>query len=226
MNCVFDDSGSGNTNFICIAGYAALDDDWNLFGDEWAMCLAKHSLPYLHMKQFVPMREPYRNLGWDFAKRNEVLCEFAELIKRRAICGFAVAIDAAYYRKMDANFRKKLGDPRRFCVIRLIKMIVERFSKISSFDDHLSLVFDDSEEMSVEYHGIVRELRKQDEYKKLVGAVCFADDEAYNPLQAADLLAWETTKELCQRVGGLRFEAGIYGTHGAGAAEASHALRG
>jgi hypothetical protein len=202
MNCVFDDSGGVDTSFLCIAGYAGLDDGWAALSDEWLMCLAKHNIPYVHMKYLIPMRRPYADLGWDFPKRNEVLCEFAEIVKRRAICGFAVAVDVAHWRAMESGAKKRIGDPRRFCVIRLIKMITERFSKIAGFDDHLTLFFDDSEEMSVEYHGIVKELRKLPEYKKIIGGVCFADDELYNPLQAADLLAWETTKELGQRLAG------------------------
>ncbi|MGB7556504.1 MAG: DUF3800 domain-containing protein [Candidatus Korobacteraceae bacterium] len=202
MNCVFDDSGGSDTSFICIAGYVALDTGWDLFIDEWFGCLTKHRLPFLHMKDFIPMRGPYKDFGWSVLKRNEVLVEFAEIIKRRAIVGFAVGLDAAHYRKMGPKFTREFGDPRRFCVIRLLRMIVDRFSNIGGLSEILTLVFDDSEEMSLDYHRVVRELRKQDEYKKLIGSVCFADDEVYNPLQGADLLAWETTKEFGQRAGG------------------------
>ena len=204
MNCVLDDSGGYNqTEFICIAGYVATDEQWGNFSDQWMALLAKHGIPCIHMRELVPLRGPYSELGWDIAKRNAVLDEFIELIRKHVLAAFAVAFDAKYYRSMTDVAKKELGNPHRFCLARIIRLIQQTFAKVG-VTEALTLVFDDSEEFSVMHHGNVRELRKDPKYRKLIGSVCFSDDEIYNPLQAADVLAWETTKELSQKLGGFK----------------------
>lgn len=205
VNYVFDDSGGySDTEFISIAGYAAQDEQWDSFMGEWETLLLRHGLPYMHMRELIPLQGPYKKLGWDYSKRDAVLAEFIALIKLRMACGFAVALDARYYRKMSKEAKELIGNPHRFCVIRLIGLIRKIMASIHRENDPITLVFDDSEEFSVMYHGIIRDLRKSPEYRKLIGSVCFTDDDIYTPLQAADILAWGTTKELSQKLGGFK----------------------
>lgn len=203
MMYVFDDSGGyKQTDFISIAGYVASDEKWGTFSDEWLALLRHHKIPYVHMRTLVPLQGPYKNLRWDVVHRNEVLLEFVELIKKHVLAGFAIALDAKHFRKLPNDADKVIGNPHHFCVARLLRLIRETLATVR-MDEANTLVFDDSDEFSVPYHGIVRELRKQPEYKKIIGSVCFADDEIYNPLQAADVLAWESTKDLAQQLGGF-----------------------
>jgi hypothetical protein len=204
MNCVLDDSGGySQTEFISIAGYVATDEQWGSFSDDWKALLVKHGIPCIHMRTLVPLKGAYRELGWDVTKRDAVLSEFIELIRKHVLAGFAIAFDAKHYRSMSADAKERIGNPHRFCLVRTIRLIQNTFARVGA-EDAITLVFDDSEELSVMYHGNVRELRKDPKYKKLIGSVCFSDDEIYNPLQAADVLAWETTKDLSQKLGGFK----------------------
>ncbi|MFZ1008904.1 MAG: DUF3800 domain-containing protein [Candidatus Sulfotelmatobacter sp.] len=204
MDFVFDDSGGyKESEFICIAGYVSSSEKFGALSDDWLALLIRHKLPYIHMRTFVPMQKPYKDLGWDASKRDVVLLEFIELIRKHTIAGFAVALDARYYRAMPKDTSRILGNPHAFCVARLIRLIRATLMGAGAEEPN-TLIFDDAEEFSVMYHGVVRDLRKLPEYRKILASVCFADDEVYNPLQAADILAWESTKQLSQQAGGFK----------------------
>jgi hypothetical protein len=60
-----------------------------------------------------------------------------------------------------------------------------------------SLVFDDDEQYSKMCYGLLCELKKHvPAIKESIVNICFADDEWYYPLQAADLLSYASRNEL------------------------------
>ena len=53
----------------------------------------------------------------------------------------------------------------------------------------VSVICDDDEELALPTYKLFRLAKKQNEIAKRVRGICFADDLAYIPLQAADLIA-------------------------------------
>lgn len=81
-------------------------------------------------------------------------------------------------------------------------MIVERL-KQSRPDDWVSLYFDCDEEFTpARFKRFIRLRKRRPEVSKYFRAFSVADPKSFLPLQAADLLAWQTRKELMGKVGG------------------------
>jgi hypothetical protein len=192
-----DESGKmADSDFVCLSAYIAGDDAWNKFSEEWANLLRFHDIPYVHMKEAMALSGPYEKKGWDTAKRNSVLAEFALIIRKTIWAGFGVAVDAKYFRQMPSEARKKMGDAQIFCFQRMIHLVIQKLREVG-YEPRISMVFDDSEEYSTRCYRVWSRLRVlRPEIRDRIPAITFADDRVFNPLQAADMLAWESNKSL------------------------------
>jgi len=184
----FDESGKfADSDFVCLAGYLA-DERWEQFSRDWALALQRYEIPFLHMSA----------LDWKNEKLVAGLDEFARIVRKHALYGFSVAVDAKYYRSMPGEKKKILGnkDPRDFTFHRLLRIIRDRLHADGQ-DDWFSMVFDYEEGFSVECLKSLIKLRKDLPFvKALVRHIGFADDEIFYPLQAADMFAYAYKRSL------------------------------
>jgi len=202
LHAFFDDSGKfTDSDFVCLAGYIATDENWQGFSDEWGPLLLRHKIPYVHMKEMIALRGPYESLGWDAAHRDAVLLEFIDVIRRHVIGGFGIGVDAKYLRSMSKDARTVIGDPAMLCFQRILRRVVEKLDEVG-YESSIAAVFDDCEEYSVRCYRMWSALRRvAPSLSKKVPSITFADDIVFWPLQAADVLAWETNKNLRQQAG-------------------------
>src|SRR5271157_1125684 len=200
VHVFFDDSGKlgGDGDFVCMAGYIADGEAWDNFTNKWALLLLKHGLPYIHMREFIPLKGVYRNLNWDNTRRDEVLAEFIDLIREHVIAGFGIGVDAKYFRSMSKDVKRELGDPHMFCFQRILRVVVKKLRSVG-YEGTMSPIFDDCEQYSTRCYRMWSRWRvKEPDFGRLVPSITFADDKVYAPLQAADILAWESHKQLKQ----------------------------
>jgi len=185
----FDDSGKfGDSDFVCLAGYIADDAGWNKFCEKWGPLLLKHKIPYIHMRELIPLRGPYQDLGWDNPHRDNVLGEFIGIIREHVIAGFGVGVDSKYLRSMSKDARKAIGDPQMLSFQRLLRIVVKKLESVG-YDAAVAPVFDDCEEYSVRCYRMWSRLKTHvPELAKYVASICFADEVTFRPLQAADII--------------------------------------
>jgi hypothetical protein len=200
----FDESGKlADSDFVCIAGYIAGDEDWNKFCEKWGSLLGRHKIPYIHMREMIALSGPYQAKGWTHKERDEVLTEFIDVIREHIWGGFGVAVNAKYLRSMGKDAMKRIGDPQIFCFQRIISRVLLRLEEVG-YQPVISAIFDDSEAYSVRCYRTWSKLRRMvPAMHKRIPSITFADDKHFFPLQAADILAWETNKSLRQQVGNL-----------------------
>jgi len=137
-------------------------------------------------------------LDWNDKALVSGLDEFARIIRRCAVYGFSVSVDAKYYRSMPVEKRRMLGnkDPGGFTFHRLLRIIRDRLHEDGQ-DDWFSMTFDYEEGFSVECLKAMIKLRKDLPFiKALVRNIGFADDEIFYPLQAADMFAYAYKRSL------------------------------
>lgn len=133
-----------------------------------------------------------------------MLKEAIAIIKSTLFAGFGVAVDVKYLKSMSLEARKRIGDPQLLCFQKVIRMVIESLAR-EGVEEPIAAIFDDSEDYGVRCYRIISQLRRENPaVKKYIGSVSFADDEMYLPLQAADILAYETAKELKQKSLGYR----------------------
>jgi hypothetical protein len=199
----FDESGKpDSSNFVCIAGYASDDDGWNKFCDAWPKLLNKHRISAIHMKDLMALRGEYEKLGWDLAKRDQVLAECINILNHHAIAGFGVGVDAKHWRGLDKAARDYLGNPLMICMERVLRLTINMFHRPSEgYEPAIPITFDDDREYAMAYYRRWSELReKRPTLRRICASIGFADDTIYWPLQAADILAHQTNKDVQQKI--------------------------
>ncbi len=201
----FDEAGHfrGAGDYLCMAGYIGDEDGWNAFTERWGKLLRKYGITAVHMKDMIALQDEYGKLGWDHDYRDKVvLPEFIEVIKDHLAVGLGIAVDLKHLRQMPPESQKAIGDPYYLCFMRMIRLVIDTARK-AGVEFPMALIFDDSEEYSIKCYRLLSRLRQENaEVKSLIGSISFADDAIYYPLQAADVLAYESLKELKQKAGG------------------------
>jgi hypothetical protein len=183
----FDDAGKWqDRDFICLCGYLSEGPKWEEFTQSWNAVLSRHGMPHLHMATFY--HEAKVN-GWSNTKANDVLLELAAIVRKQALIGFAVGLDAKYYRSLPKEKKNGITKPHVACLQRILRMIRDRL-RDENYLGRITFTLDEEEGSAVElYRDIIGLRRSRPDLGHYIGAVCFADDRYLVPLQAADLFA-------------------------------------
>lgn len=197
----FDDSGKESDpshRFIVMAGYIAIDSVWHQFQQVWSHLLAKHGLPHLHMRTIMG---DAKARGWDQAKLNSVLSEFIMATKiGPGVLGFGVAVDADSWRALPPEERNLYGDAQEFCFERTIELVLSRLKFSSQIPPMIRMTFDQDFEYAGRRISILNKLKRRSEaFRTKVLDISFGNSDFFFPLQAADMLAWETRRQLLAR---------------------------
>ena len=195
----FDDSGKESirtADFPVLAGYLVHESYWTAFVQNWRHLLLRHGLPMLHMKDLVGIAQ---ERDWDATRRNNVVSEFIEVIKDAKLIGFGVAVDSEVWRGLSDARRKAFGNAQEFCFSRIMRRISDRLD-LARETESVTVVFDQDFEFARRRLGLFQTLgRFNRRGAERCAGIMFADAERYIPLQAADLLAWTTRRELMLR---------------------------
>jgi hypothetical protein len=161
-------------------------------------------MEWLHMKDFMNANSTeYAYLNWDWNKKKSVLEDFSAAIKMSQLAGFGVALDAEAWRRLPKEFIKANGTAQEFCFIRILRMVVERMKR-SCPDERISILFDcDRTFAPSRFQRYIQVREKVADAARFLNAFTVGEPKVFQPLQAADLLAWETRKDLLRQIEGL-----------------------
>jgi hypothetical protein len=199
IEAYFDDSGKETDpagRFPVVAGYFGDTHWWYEFNARWRHLLNQHGLPYLHMREWLRMAA---ERGWSTVKRNTILLEFVDVIRNAHLVGFGCGVDAEVWLALSAQRRKAFGNAQEFCFQRIVRRVADRMSNARS-REFVSLVFDQDLEYAPPRLQLYRHIKNGDpRVAQWFTAISFADMRYYEALQAADLLAWQTRRQLINR---------------------------
>jgi hypothetical protein len=137
--------------------------------------------------------------GWNATQRNNVVLEFIDAIKAAKLIGFGVAVDSEAWRSLSSERIKAFGNAQEFCFTRIMRRISDRLD-LAQEKESVAVVFDQDFEFSRRRLALFQNLWSfERRIAEKYAAIMFADAERYPPLQAADLLAWTTRRELMLR---------------------------
>lgn len=181
-----------------IAGYISTNTEWKKFQKEWRIVLARENITHFHMVDFQACKPPYGD--WSKEKRIKFLKSLHRTIHRRAIRSFATTVNIEDFESLSSEQKEILGNPHVFAAVSCMKMIgfwtarnvmynpiAYIFEQGSKHDKHLRRLFNE-------------DLREEDRNFFRVGSFDLVDKRIKMPLQAADILAYETTKEVVRRL--------------------------
>jgi hypothetical protein len=205
-----DESGHfSSTDYMCMAGFIATDRGWDALCTGWRVLLREtYKIPAIHMREIMSPMGKSPAASWEIDRKVDMLRDFILLIRQHTEAGFGCAIDARHYREVvktiatvagQQGLKTKPFKAQMFCMARIVRLVMCYLDETNASADErkTSLVFDDDEQYSKMCYGLLCELKKHvPAIKESIVNICFADDEWYYPLQAADLLSYATCNEL------------------------------
>jgi len=203
----FDESGKHVDHpVVTFCGVCAPKLSVEGFDNAWNELLRQYQLRALHMvkvlrtKKFTPNTPAVTN-----RERIEALKPFADCINEHFELGLIEAWDVKGFKSISKNARAKLGNPDDPYYIAFTRGILELLNHFG--EEHiLTLVCDDDQQTAWDCYRHFRGVtRVHDLARKRIAALCFANDEHFPALQAADMIAFLARLEAKYRFYGIRY---------------------
>lgn len=201
LQAYFDDSGSeGRGPVFLVSGYVATAENWARFSDEWQAILdGPPKLEYFKMREANSLRGQF--WGWPESDRDAVLMHLAQIIKARVSLGITSAL---WYEDFDAacaEFRNTTAEWKGLHQYQILfhgtmGRIATYYIKAKS-KERVEFIFDEQGFWGLQ--AIIGATSafpflEPDEPSIIAGPPTQKSDKEYLPLQAADLIAWQTRK--------------------------------
>lgn len=208
MQICLDESGKPNTPCVSFCGWVADTPRWRAFEQEWRVFLRERHIRSIHTSKLMGREdEPYQNVKLTREERLKIVSEGFGLVNKHSLGAIHVAVDCDAFRLLSSESRKTCGgDCHVMCfeqcvrlTIKVMEAIRAKFGFGEDWGKGATFVFDDNPEYAVECYNLVQRAKERHPlWRKWIGSICFADDEIYTPLQAADMLAW-TVRHLVKK---------------------------
>lgn len=189
ITAYFDGSGThSGSQAACVAGYISTVEQWKHFEKDWARILGDAGIDFFHMADYENRQGPYKD--WDDNKRRRVLEKLCITVRlrTRVPIGAGVAI---------RDYRAVFGDPPRWSPYTFL--LIQCFRRVSEWadayqhNDPIVYVIESGDGFNIEQSKKVMCERKK---RYRFGALTIMDKRQASPLQASDILAYESYKEM------------------------------
>lgn len=190
ITAFLDESGKfKDHSVVALAGVAGTPQDCTALSNDWERELHRAGLACLSMKECLNYNVPLskKRPAKGMQNRLDALMPFITAIRRNARFAFSVAIDTSAFKLLSTDVQKVFaGDPYYVAFIRMVTSILEPLQE----GDKLGLVCDDEEQTALPMYRLYRKIRVGwKDARTRLASICFANDEFFAPLQAADMVA-------------------------------------
>ena len=201
--CV-DDSSSAELSIFVLAGFVSTYPRWVEFTKEWEVALKKPpSLEYFKMKEAAACRGQFE--GWSFADRDKRVAEFAAIIKKHVVGGFACVMPIEDYKGVFAGKISKVMDNPYFLTFYGVIQTLMAMQHLVGDDRTVDFVFDEQGKQVGQALSAWKYFKQfaTPEAGVFIGNPPISrDDKTFLPLQAADILAWKTRRNIMDKASG------------------------
>ena len=214
LQAYIDDSGSDLQGPVyLLSGFVGHVEEWAQFSDEWDAELRKPpTISYFKMKEAESLKKQFQ--GWTPVARDVKVMNLARLIVPRVICNVECIVSQADYDLVvpraisfirsassamkDRQLANALENPYLFCFHGIITEAFNRLYEQKQLDV-LDFYFDKQGKLGTRARAFWDAMKDNapSEYKRfLVNEPVFRDEKVFLPLQAADLIAWQTRRRI------------------------------
>lgn len=200
LSAYFDESYSqGKNRVYTVAGYISTVEKWTILSNEWQALLGRDNLPSFSMKSFCnPHDQSYGK--WSESKKKLFLRILHKLIKQCYLRSFSSSIVLDAYDALKEEDKIALGLPHAFTAIHCLKNIKVFAEKEGLNPEKMAYVFEKGSKHDRQLQMLISEFMSgENNHLYLPGSVVF-EPKQLPALQAADVLAYETRKEMSRRV--------------------------
>jgi hypothetical protein len=206
-----DESGHSvdpKCRFVGLGGLVAASEEWDKFEVEWQGVLDEFidGKPF-HMRDFTYRHEKSLYVGWDESKRRDFLGRLVGAIISSGARPSGCVVYLDHFEKLHADHRSAFRDPYFMAFQEVTKgLSLSAMPKYRSFvPEAVEMVYAYQETFGATEHGRAQQLwhliQKESPWGQWMGAYRTSRPSKCIPLQAADLFAYELTKEFENWVG-------------------------
>lgn len=203
----FDESGTHRqSKVVVVAGFVAPESNWEAFASLWEKLLAEYGLDSFHMNAFENRFGKFKKMTEE--KRQEIHRRLLFAINSSLLQGVAIAVSRSAYddvytvRGQGPKARKLIQSPYSFCALACVTRAI-MWSQQQGNTKPIATIFEHGAGPG-EIINAHRALRgRLPLWRDGWGALTFETRDMHLPLQAADILAYNSYKEAVNIVEGL-----------------------
>jgi hypothetical protein len=195
LSAYFDESGhSANSRIVSMAGWLAPPNIWGSFSVDWKSVLddPEFRVSVFHMNDFENQWGEFKS-GWnDKNKRYRFLEKLVEVIKGHDLCGIGSVILMSEYEASRELREERTNDAYflnfQLCSSDSVQIVARKFNA-----ERVSFVFATQQEYVGRLPALYQKVQSWSNTKRF-GPIAYDTPQKMIPLQAADLIAYETFK--------------------------------
>lgn len=210
LTAYFDESGDADDptrHFVGMAGFLAPADSWKQVESEWESIVNSPQFAlteYFHMKDFAHGTGQFK--GWDKSRKDELHKALIGVLVRAEVVPVGTIVHLESYKKLTPEQQSAFKSPYVLCVQECIQ-----FAAIKGFlplPEKVAMVFarqerhgavtargEDNPDQAGDIEKLFYVIKKNAHLGQWMGGYGSSTPQESIPLQAADMLAWELTKE-------------------------------
>lgn len=182
---------------LAVGAVLAKCEQWERFRVDWNQILRQHGVTVAHHKDFAAEQGEYK--VWPEAKRRRYIVQTTSTIRVRALKGYATTLFLRDYDRVARELEKDFS-PLIYAAVWVMKYL-DKWRQNFMPEEEIAYIFESGDEHDWEFKRIDEMLRASDKADHGMGGMrtlTLMDKRApgAEPLQAADMLAWEAAKHL------------------------------
>jgi hypothetical protein len=211
LTVYLDESGTHDSSpSLAVAGYIASAEKWARFDRCWKHFVDEEGISFLHMTDLENRKEQFKN--YKDSDKLRVLKRAHFLIGDIGAIGFGSALNRADFREVvmgNAEAFKKIGSSYCLCASTVVHQIAS-WARSTNHQEPIHYVFGDitnridGNKVKHEMLDLFGQYKRNKFYQKMFFIAqppSFMDMKTVRPLQAADLQAYELSKDTNRRIG-------------------------
>jgi hypothetical protein len=199
----FDETGhSAEGEFVGIAGFVGLRENWQAFRSLWANTLGQAEATHFHAREFSHSVGSFKTWKGDEPRRRRLLAGLIEAIRTAKPTPVGAIVDARAVRALPELIRSRVKDPYCHC----FQTVARGAAIVAMFDPpetKVDVVVADVPGRRGDVTEIWKLLPSAIDHCHRLGDLTLASPRDHPELQAADFLAYEMNLEF-ERVSGRK----------------------
>lgn len=196
---VDDSAYGGDSQYYVLAGYSASEEVWKAFSRDWQSAL--DTAPRLdYFKMYEAEGRTGQFAGFTRESRDYRLGQFIDVILTHELLEASVAIrDRDFSDVLYPVLPTALASPY-YCAFIAMVTAFSGIYRHSGFNETVHFIFDEQDGMQNRMMRLYAQFRGWYPHWNL-GGVTYQNDKERLPLQASDLIAWQTRRFMCSSEG-------------------------
>ncbi|HKR13531.1 MAG TPA: DUF3800 domain-containing protein [Pyrinomonadaceae bacterium] len=200
FSAYFDESYQDNSPLMAVSGYLAADEMWLEFAERWEAVVKREAVPAFHWSDLETFNDDFtRDKGWDEARRLRVQKELIPIIKDTVSCGICIGINISEYN----DYLREVGNPGYETpytyAVRMAVALTRMESRRNGWHEPIAYLIERSiKKHKSELKRAFNQVFDDQEWAKdqqIANLTTDANRIENVPLQAADVVAYETWKD-------------------------------